>query len=81
MKTAMYKQTIDRKTQLVLASKKDIKLADHALINKYGNEFLYTADEGNLAGKAFMLNTEKFNWLLAKDDQGNTCLIPRKKAA
>ena len=79
IKQAIYRTAVDKKKQVVLAPKKDIGLKDRKLENKYGVAFLGTAAKGNLKGKAFVLNTGKFNWVLAKDDAGQLCLVPRKK--
>jgi hypothetical protein len=78
IKTAMYRN-VDKEKNVVLGAKKDVVLGSYALQNKYGVTFMDTRGAGILKGKAFKLNTEKFNWVLAKDDQGALCLIPRKK--
>jgi len=33
---------------------------------------------GELAGVAFYLK-KAYNWIMAEDDEGNLCLLPRKK--
>jgi hypothetical protein len=80
VRTAIYQDQVDKAKQISLNHGKDIKLAAHQFTNIYGTKFMATRNEGILKGRAFVLNVEKFNWLLGKDDKGVLCLIPRKKS-
>ena len=77
MKKVVYRKELNA---VILGAKKDITLASYDLQNKYGVTFLATRGGGNLKGKAFKLNTDKFNWVLGLDSEGATVLIPRKKS-
>jgi hypothetical protein len=66
IKTAEY---VKPRATLRLAKKKDVA-ATPGLVQ--------VRNSGILEDKAFWLN-DNVNWILARDDEGQLCLIPRKK--
>ena len=44
-----------------------------------GNDLLQIREGGELAGSAFYLNSEKYNWELGMDDHNRMVLVPIRK--
>ena len=74
IKVAVYPDSYSYSGYVIkLSHKKDVGVSVKKL-----RKLMKIKKSGELAGVAFYLK-KAYNWIMAEDDEGNLCLLPRKK--